>query len=358
MLGSLTFDNDLLIAPLMDVTTPSFVMLRNLYGGVGSYVMPMVFINQIVAAPKTIIPIAEFVEKVRPSGIQICGSGRSSEHIKIAVEILNSYSFDFLDINSGCPARHTCRSGGGASLLQSHRFNDYRNFIKNTVKYSNKPVSVKIRTGWDSTEMLKGIVRMIEEENAEFLTVHGRLAKQGYSGIVDLRSIKNVKNWVDIPVVGNGDVYSYSSYRAMKDFTGVDAVMIGRATMMQPRLFSIIHKSSKAEEYGDSLFEDESMSSAEFSPSYREKKEHYNTFESIKESITHLLGIIETLGDYWNNDRYKTAEVRRNIIWMLKGMKNGHKARERVGKSKDLTEILDFIHSQEFKTLPKKSKNK
>jgi tRNA-dihydrouridine synthase B len=192
-LGPLKLDTDLLIAPLMDVTTPSFIMLCKHYGGVGQYTMPMVFINQIVAAPKTVRPYAEFVESNRPSSLQIVGSGKSIEDIERAIDILNSYNFDMIDINCGCPARHTCNSGGGASLMKSHRYKDLQTIIRTTIKTSNKPVSVKIRIGWDSEDGLKETVKMIEDEGASFITVHGRLAKQGYSGIVNLDAIKLVK---------------------------------------------------------------------------------------------------------------------------------------------------------------------
>ncbi len=341
-------ETDLLMAPMMDVTTPSYILLRKHFGGVGMYTLPMVFVNQIVAAPKTIKPFAEFIEKNRPSGIQICGSGRSLEDIKKAIEILNSYDFDLIDINSGCPARHTCNSGGGASLMKPHRHNDLKNLIHTTIKFSNKPVSVKIRTGWDSKEGLKETVEMIENENPIFLTVHGRTAKQNYSGIVDLEAIRKVVNWVDIPVIGNGDIYSYKTYKIMKETTGISAVMIGRSTMENPKLFSEINNEGIIDINISDELKEISTIPIEFSHKFKENHHKINKSSDIKNYINILLDFINGMDKYWNNERFKVIELRRNIIWMLKGVFNSAKIREKIGKTRELNILLDYINSDVF----------
>ncbi|MBD3351162.1 MAG: hypothetical protein GF364_06725 [Candidatus Lokiarchaeota archaeon] len=337
-LGSIEISTDLMLAPMMDVTTPTYVLLCKHYGGVGLYTMPMVFINQIAQAPKTIRPIAEFVEKYRPSGVQICGSGRSPEITLKAVEILNSYNFDFLDINCGCPARRTCSSGGGVSLMRSHRFQDLRNLIHTTIKTSNKPVSVKIRLGWDSTDGLKDIVKLINDEGASFLTIHGRLGNQKYSGKVNLDLMRKIKSWSDIPVVGNGDVIDALSYRLMKKKTNVDAIMIGRGSQGYPSIFSDILDSLNKKDFTQSLTE-----CSHYYGEWRNKVTHINTLDNIQDYIRELLSIIEDLGQYWNNERYKLKELRRNAIWMLKGLNNSRKTKSTIGRSKSLSDLLDYI---------------
>ncbi|MHA1728080.1 MAG: tRNA dihydrouridine synthase [Promethearchaeota archaeon] len=354
MLGHLRLDTNIILAPMMDITTPSYILLRKYYGTVGLYTIPMVFINQINAAPKNIRPAAEFAEKNRPSSIQICGSGRSSEDIKTAVEILNTYEFDFLDINCGCPAKHTCKSGGGASLMQPHRFNDLQRLINSAVSTSNKPVSVKIRIGWNSTDGLREIVKMIENENASFLTVHGRLAEQRYSGIVDLESIKKVKEYANIPVIGNGDVYSYESYTVMKKFTGVDAVMIGRASMGNPKVFGDIEQKlklnmdDKREYLGENTTE-EGKAHSIFLPEYRAKVQKINTVTDIRGYISKISEIIGKLDKYWNNNRLKLKEIRRNAIWMLRGSYNAAKVREKIGRIKLIKKLVEYINGDKFK---------
>ena len=356
-LGSLKLETDLFIAPLMDVTTPSFIQLCKHYGGVGFYTMPMVFVNQIVAAPKTVRPYAEFVEQSRPSSLQIVGSGKSIEDIERAVDLLNSYDFDLIDINCGCPARHTCNSGGGASLMKSHRYNDLQTLVRTTIKTSNKPVSVKIRVGWDSDEGLKEIVKMIEDEGASFITVHGRVAKQGYSGIVNLDAIKLVKDIVNIPVVGNGDIYDYNSYIAMKESTGVDAVMIGRASMGNPIIFrDIVNKVDRKSEHLKFIESPETLETLKnykglppvFTPEFREKLTKINTIDEIREYVTKILEFIDNMNKFWNNKKFKAIEIKRNSIWMLKGMYNAAKIRQRLGKTKLLDDLVEYIFSDEI----------
>ncbi len=337
-LGPLTLSTDLLLAPMMDVTTPSYVQMIQYYGGMGFYSMPMVFINQISQAPKTIRPVLEFAEKNTPSSVQICGSGKSYETIKDALEILNSYNFSVIDINSGCPARHTCNSGGGASLMKPHRFNDLQYLIQSTLRLSNKPVSVKIRTGWDTKEGFEHIVKMVENEGAAFLTVHGRLAKQGYSGVVDIESIKLAKKIVNIPVVGNGDVFNSNTYELMKKITNVDAIMIGRAAMGFPTTFR------------DSLKVPTTFVNATIEEFYQELNVNRepNAPILIQGHMRILLDSIEQLGKYYNNDKFKLVELKRNAIWMMKGAYNCAKIREKIGKIKKLSELLDYIFSSRF----------
>ncbi len=342
-LGSLELSSDLLLAPMMDVTTPSYVQMINHYGGLGLYSMPMVFINQISQAPKTVKPVLEFAEKNTPSSIQICGSGKSYETIKEALDILNSYNFSVIDVNSGCPARHTCNSGGGASLMKPHRFKDLQHLIHSTIKLSNKPVSVKIRTGWDSKDGMESIIKMVQEEGAIFLTIHGRLAKQGYSGVVDLRSIKLAKEISTIPVVGNGDVFNGRTYTIMKEFTNVDAVMIGRAAMGYPETFNEIINDDKNVKF---LKPDTDLQSM----FYDELKivRPINTPDKIQDYLKILLDSVENLGRYYNNDKFKLTELRRNAIWMIKGVYNCTKIREKIGKTKKLSELSDYVFSSQF----------
>ena len=171
-LGPIDLPTDLILAPLMDVTTPSF---RNLIWNqgvkhdqspVGLVVTPMVFVQQIAAAPKTILPHMEHIESLRPSSVQIVASGKNSEHIKTALDILGSYEFDLLDINAGCPAPHTMRSGGGGAFLR-----DYGNtasterleqVITACVKYAHTPVSLKTRLGFNNELDILKIGPMVE----------------------------------------------------------------------------------------------------------------------------------------------------------------------------------------------------
>ena len=189
------------------------------------------------------------------------------------------------------------------------------------------------------------IIKMVADEGAAFLTIHGRLAKQGHSGIVDIESIKRAKELSTIPVVGNGDVFNYRTYALMKKLTNVDAIMIGRAAMGYPETFAdIISDSdngsdieSKDQQNAQSLFNEELKS---------ERK--INSPEKIQEYIKLLLSSIESFGPYYNNENFKTVELRRNAIWMMKGAYNSAKIREKVGRTKKLNELIEYVFSSQF----------
>jgi len=378
-IGPLELNSDLILAPMMDVTTPSYILTCRYFGGLGTFIYPMVFMNQIVSAPKTIIPHMEFIEKTRPCGIQVCGNGRSIEIIKKSMDILNSYNFDFLDINAGCPARHTCNSGGGASLLKPHRFNDFKNLISGVLKYSNKPVSVKIRIGWNSKDGLEDICKFIQDEGVSFLTIHARYAIQNYSGLVDLNIIKYIKSTLNIPVIGNGDVTNFIAYEIMKFQTKVDGVMIGRASQGNPRIFSEIDTLNEiATQFkNDDLILGELLKNFEkfnfpihiknshkidniisipiskikeldYYGDWREFFIFTNTIERIRENIKILLDNIEKLNEFWNNDKFKLLEIRRNLIWILKGVSNSASIRAKIANFKDLNSLLNYLNSNEI----------
>ena len=200
-LGNLTLKSDLVLAPMMDICTPSFRKLILDEGGLGMVFTPMLYINQISSAPKTILPHLECIEDQRPSVVQIVGAAREDKHLKNAIDLLNSYSFDLIDINSGCPSRRTMNSGGGAALLRDALENhinpdscaiasesEFFKLIELTMKYSDKPISVKTRLGFkDEREVLR-YCKHFEDVGIEFLSVHGRTVDQKYSGEANLNA--------------------------------------------------------------------------------------------------------------------------------------------------------------------------
>jgi tRNA-dihydrouridine synthase len=140
--------------------------------------------------------------------------------------------------------------------------------------------------------------------------------------------------------VGNGDVECFQSYQIMKEKTGVDAVMIGRAAQGNPKMFSEIWK-SRAQ-----TFEDH-----DYYGKWRGRNVKINTYETIREYSKVLLDGIEqlgTLGEFWNNDKLKFTELHRNIFWMLRGNPNTHKMKPEIGKMREFKELFDYIFSLEF----------
>ncbi|QEE17312.1 tRNA dihydrouridine synthase [Promethearchaeum syntrophicum] len=335
-LGSIELPTDLLLAPLMDVTTPSFRQLICDLGGVGLVVTPMVFVQQIALAPKTVLPHLEHIENQSPASVQIVASGRNEEHIKKAIDFLSSFQFDILDINGGCPATHTMKSGGGGALLRDYlregSISRFQKIIEAAIKYSSRPVSVKTRLGYEKEEEILEICKMIEKSGAEFLTIHGRTVKQKYQSEINFEFIKQVKNTVEIPVVGNGDVVDYESYKNMKDRTGCDAVMIGRAVMADPLVFNKIWQQQKSSKNDFNL------------PPFTER----HSIEKIRQYLLKNHQFIESSSQFWNTERFKLAEMRRLAIWFIKGIRGYKKVRERLSKFNDIHELKSYIFSKSF----------
>ena len=331
-LGSLELPTDLILAPMMDVMTPSFRQLIRDYGGVGLIVTPMVFVQQIAFSPKTVAPLLETVEHERPAGIQIVASGRNDDFLKKTLEFLESYQFDVLDINAGCPAFHTMKSGGGGSLIKDLSDGRLQNILNLTTKFSSHPVSLKTRLGYDNNTTIFEVSKMAENAGMAYLTIHGRMVSQNYGGTVNIERIAEVKQQLNIPVVGNGDVKDFNSYRQMKDVTGCEAVMIGRAAMGDPAIFQKINTMAQ------------SKGEIENAPDFNSPP----LLEEIRTNLQQIEKNIEGLSRYWNNDRFKLAELRRLAIWWIKGIPGHKKARMVLSRIQDLSELKEFIFSEKI----------
>lgn len=210
----------------------------------------------------------------------------------IMSSVLNNECFapyDFIDINMGCPAPKIIKNKEGSYLLND--INLASKIISSCVKSTTKPVSVKFRIGYTSDKIIaKEFAKMCEESGAKLITVHGRTTEQKYTGTANLEVIKQVKDSVKIKVCGNGDVKDKQSYNLMKQ-TGVDYVMIGRAAIGNPYIFSqILDK-----DYEKNLFEDISFHYKKLSETYSERvvinnmKKHLALYLKGQENYKQLL---------------------------------------------------------------------
>ena len=335
-LGPIELQNDLILAPLMDVTTPSFRNLVCNCGGVGMVITPMIFVQQVVMAPKTILPHMEHISDQRPSAIQLVASGKNKDHIIKALDILSCYEFDMIDINAGCPAPHTMRSGGGGGYLREYhstkKLDRLENVVRTCQKYSSMPVSVKTRLGFEQETDILDISKQIESWGITYLTLHGRTVKQKYQGEVNLDVIRKVKDQLSIPVVGNGDVKNYLTYKAMKEQTGVDGVMIGRAAMADPFVFAKIEVGKAAEKSKQPL------------PLHKE----HMTLKQIRKLLEDNDNFIHKSSKFWNTERFRSAEMRRLAIWFIKGIPGYRRVREHVSKIHDLNILKNYIFGAEI----------
>ncbi len=344
-LGKLELETDLILAPMMDIGTPSFRQLVMDYGGVGMIYTPMLFINQMVIAPKTILPQLEMIEEQRPAAVQIVGSGKDEDRLKEAIEILNTYDFDVLDINSGCPSSRTMNSGGGGALIRDHVNSNvqdgscgledksrFHKFIERVLKYSDKPVSVKTRLGYNDENEIFEMIDMFNDVPIEFLTIHGRTISEKYKKGIHYSVLKKVNDELEVPLVGNGDVWDYESYRKMKESTGCDAVMVGRAAKSDPKIFQKIWKKERAAR-SDELLPD---------------IEKLNSIKEVKGMLKKNKEFIENLSSFWNNERFLLTETKRLSIWLIKGIPGYKNVRRKLSLIQDFGDMWKYIMSEEF----------
>ena len=233
-IGNVEIKNRVVLAPMAGFTSSTYRLLCKKMG-VGLVVSEMVSDKALIYDSKKTFELLKFKEEERPIAIQLFGSDPDSMG-KAAKFVEDTVHPDIIDINMGCPVpKIAIKSKAGSSLLKNPEL--IREIVASVVKSVSVPVTVKIRSGWDEEHINAPLVAKIcEEAGASAIFIHGRTRKQGYSGSADLKIIKEVKDSVKIPVIGNGDIKSCYDAKKMIVERGVDAVMIGRATLGNPWL--------------------------------------------------------------------------------------------------------------------------
>ena len=253
------FSSKAFLAPMAGVSDPALRLLCKKMGA-GLVVTEFTNIHSIVAKEKqlrdenkTIKEFLEFSEEERPLSVQLFGSNLDA--LKNAAIIVEPF-FDIIDYNMGCPAPHITSQMAGASLLQE--FELTRKIFRTLVETVSKPVTLKIRAGvtLENRFLFRDIGKIAEEEGIQMITLHPRTVKQGYSGNAEWNSIRELKELVNIPVVGNGDINTPELAKKMLDETGCDYVMIGRGAMGNPFLFEQINDFLKTGKYNKYSFRD------------------------------------------------------------------------------------------------------
>lgn len=233
-IGPVTLDNPFILAPLAGYTDLPFRLLCKEFGA-GLTVSEMISCHGLIYKQPNTLRMLKSVTDERPVSFQLFGA--EPDAMADAAEILETFAPEIIDINMGCPVRKVTKKGAGAALMTTPDIAE--DIIQKVVSRVSTSVTVKFRSGKDSSHVTAtDFAKMAEDSGAKALTVHARTWSQGFSGGIDSKVIQDVCQNVTIPVIGNGDIVSVASGYKMMDETGCQAVMIGRAALGNPWVFS------------------------------------------------------------------------------------------------------------------------
>ncbi len=235
-IGNVKLSNPLILAPMAGVTDLPFRRICHEMGA-GLVCMEMVSAKAICYHNKNTRELLEIASDEHPVSLQLFGS--DVDAMVEATHMIEDIPYDILDVNMGCPVPKVFNNGDGSALMGNPVL--VGKIVSSLVKATDRPVTVKIRAGIDAEHInAPEIAHVIEESGGSAVAVHGRTREQYYSGQADWDIIRQVKEKVSIPVIGNGDLHSASDIKKMYDITGCDGFMIGRAARGNPWIFSQI----------------------------------------------------------------------------------------------------------------------
>ena len=306
-IGDVELENNILLAPMAGITDLPFRKIAKKFGP-GLVYTEMVSSKAIFHNDEKTKKLLYINEEKRRIAVQIFGS--DIESMVYAAKYVEPIA-DIIDINMGCPAPKVVKNGDGSKLLLNLDLAE--EIVRVVAEAVKKPVTVKLRKGWNNSNIVAvEAAKRFEKAGAKAITVHGRTREDYYSGVCDLDIIKQVKAAVSIPVIGNGDVKDIKSAIKMFEYTGVDGIMIGRATLGNPWIFKSIIDNKE-----------------NYIPS---KEERLNII------LEHLELMIQEKGEY-----VAIREMRKHISGYTKNLPNSSKFREEMNKIEDKNELINHI---------------
>ncbi len=320
-IGNVETKNNVVLAPMAGVCNPAFRLIAKEFG-TGLVCAEMVSDKAILNGNKRTQEMLFVDEREKPLSLQIFGGDRHSlvEAAKVVDKQTNA---DIIDINMGCPVPKITKCDAGAKWLLDPK--KVEEMVTAVVEAVDKPVTVKMRIGWDDQHIYAvENAKAVERGGGKAVSVHGRTREQLYSGTANWDIIRDVKQAVSIPVIGNGDVFTPEDAKSLLSHTGCDGVMIGRAALGNPwMLYRTIHYLETGELLPD--------------PKAREK---------IEVALIHMDRLIESRGE-----KVAIREMRKHAAWYLKGLRGSAQVREIINLQETRSDmekvLLDYVDSVE-----------
>ncbi len=314
LIGPYKISTPLILAPMAGVTDRPFRQLCKQLGA-GMAVSEMVSSNSLLWGSEKTKRRANHDGETDPISVQIMGTEPAM--MATAAKHNADNGAQIIDINMGCPAKKVCNVLAGSALMQNEAL--VKDILEAVVAAVEVPVTLKIRTGWDTNSRnALNIAKIAEQSGIQALAIHGRTRACMYKGNAEYDTIANVKSRISIPVIANGDIRTPEKAKFVLDYTGADAVMIGRAAQGQPWIFREI---------------DHFLKTGQIMPSP-------NSTEIRDILLGHLANLYEFYGEYTG-----VRMARKHISWYSKGQKHGAAFRQAVNHAETIEKQLEITHT-------------
>lgn len=311
-IGNIELKNNLLLAPMAGVTDMPYRKICKEHG-CALVCTEMVSAKAVLYGNKNTTQLREIDDEEKPAAIQLFGS--DPEILAEIAARISDENFDIIDLNMGCPVPKIVNNGEGSALMKQPKL--VEEILTKLVKATNKPVTVKFRKGFDDNQInAVEIAKIAEASGVSAVTVHGRTRAQYYSGKADWNIIKQVKENVKIPVIGNGDIFTPEDAKNLLDYTGCDGIMIARGAQGNPWIFS------RTLEYLETGI----------IPTEPTKTDIYETL------VRHAKMLVEYKGEYIG-----VREMRKHASWYTKGLYNMAKFRKEINETETLHQLIELF---------------